>query len=159
MGSAAFNVIIMHGHSDEWKKIDKMLGDLGFTARVLIREYTANTIFEHLRDIVWDEIHAAIILLSCDDLTTGQKYRARQNVVFELGYCFGAFDSLDDRGIYTANDALVIVAENGVELFSDIDGLKRIDYEKGRLGRRKKEIQEAITHSYKKASQYYRELR
>ena len=33
MGSAAFNVIIMHGHSDEWKKIDKMLGDLGFTAR------------------------------------------------------------------------------------------------------------------------------
>ena len=55
------------------EKIDKMLGDLGFTARVLIREYTANTIFEHLRDIVWDEIHAAIILLSCDDLTTGQK--------------------------------------------------------------------------------------
>ena len=42
-------------------------------------------------------------------------------MVFELGYRFGAFDSLDDRGIYTANDALVIVAENGVELFSDID--------------------------------------
>ena len=54
-------------------------------------------------------------------------------MVFELGYCFGAFDSLDDRGIYTANDALVIVAENGVELFSDIDGLKRIDYEKAGL--------------------------
>jgi predicted nucleotide-binding protein len=154
-----FNVIIMHGHSDEWKKVDSIVKELEFTPRVLIREYTANTIFEHLRDIVWDEIHAAVIILSCDDLTSENKYRARQNVIFELGYCFGAFDSLDDRGVYTGNDAMIIVAENGVELFSDIDGLKRIVYEKGKLGRKKAELQEAVSKSYKKAKNYYRELK
>ena len=52
MGSAAFNVIIMHGHSDEWKRLTKCWATFGFTRPVLIREYTANTIFEHLRDIV-----------------------------------------------------------------------------------------------------------
>ena len=85
-------------------------------------------------------------------LQQGKKYRARQNVVFELGYCFGAFDSLDDRGIYTANDALVIVAENGVELFSDIDGLKRIDYEKAGLVAEKKKYRRPLPTPKKPAN-------
>jgi hypothetical protein len=44
--------------------------------------------------------------------------RARQNVVLEVGYCFGAFDSLPDKASYKRKNELIIVAENVVELFA-----------------------------------------
>jgi predicted nucleotide-binding protein len=54
----------------------------------------------------------------------------RQNVVFELGYCFGAFYRLPNIARYKPKHALFVVAEKGVELFADIDGLTRIEYKR-----------------------------
>jgi predicted nucleotide-binding protein len=81
--------------------------------------------------------------------------RARQNVVFELGYCFGAFDSLPNIAPYKAKDALIIIAEKDVELFADINGLTRIEYESGKIGEKKKFIQDTVIRTYTKARKYY----
>jgi len=160
MAEKDFNVIIMHSIANpEWEKIETIIAEAGYKPRALFREYGADTIFNDLRDIIWDEIHCALILLSGDDLTRENKYRARQNVVFELGYCFGAFDSLRAKARYRPKDALIIVAENDIELFSDIEGLRKILYDKGKLEQKKGEIQNALNNSYSKASQYYEDLK
>ena len=155
MAKEDFNIIIMHGHTDEYKTLAGYIEEAGHTPRVLIDEYKADTIFNHLRDIIWEEIHCAIVLLTADDEYKGVKQRARQNVVFELGYCFGAFDSLDEEGKYHAGHAIIVIAEKGVELFSDIDGLKRIEFEEGKIANRKEMIMEAINEAYKRAKKFY----
>ena len=81
--------------------------------------------------------------------------RARQNVVFELGYCFGAFDSLPNIALYKPKDAIIVVAEKGVELFADITGLTRIEYESGKILEKKAFILECLMRSYNKARKYY----
>jgi predicted nucleotide-binding protein len=92
------------------------------------------------------------------DDKVGKTARARQNVVFELGYCFGAFDSLDDRGKYLAEDAVIVVAETGVEWFADIEGLMRIEFKRHRLADEKDAILKNLKSAYKKARKFYPEL-
>ena len=145
----------MHGHSKDYLEIKKIISDCEFSPRILIEEYGADTIFENLRDLIWDEVHCVIVILTKDDEMLGGNKRARQNVVFELGYCFGAFDSLPDIASYKPKDALIVVAEKDVELFADISGLTRIEYETGKIGEKKDFILECLRRSYTKAKKYY----
>lgn len=153
-----FNVIVVHGHGSEWRKIKRYIQQAGFTARVLDEEYKAGVILNRWRNLVWDEIHCAVIVMTRDDRIASQRYRARQNVIFELGYCFGAFDSLDDDGSYTAEDAIIVVAEDGVERFANIDGLTTIQFRKGQLGRQRKVFVSAIQAAFQQGQTFYPEL-
>lgn len=150
-----FQVAIMHGHSDDYKIIKQIINECKFTARILIDEFFADTIFENLRELIWKDIHCVIIILTKDDEMKDGLKRARQNVVFELGYCFGAFDSLPDNAPYKAKNALIIIAEKDIELFADIDGLAPIQFETGKILDRKEFIVQALKKSYKKAKAYY----
>src|SRR4051794_35075657 len=96
MGKRNFDVAIMHGHSKDYLKVKEIVSDCGFSARILIEEYGADTIFKNLRNLIWDDVHCVIVILTKDDEMLDGNKRARQNVIFELGYCFGAFDSLSD---------------------------------------------------------------
>ncbi len=155
MGKKNFQVAIMHGHSKDYLEIKKIINECEFSPRILIEEYGADTIFENLRDLIWDEVHCVIVILTKDDEMLGGNKRARQNVVFELGYCFGAFDSLPDIAPYKPKDALIVVAEKDVELFADINGLTRIEYESGKIAEKKDFILECLRRSYTKAKKYY----
>ena len=95
-----FNVAIIHGRTRTRKSIENYVRELGFIPRILMNEYSAETIFTRFRDLIWADIHCAVVLLTADDLIANDKRRARQNVVFELGYCFGAFDSIPDDADY-----------------------------------------------------------
>jgi predicted nucleotide-binding protein len=150
-----FQVAIMHGHSKEYTNVRKYIEKSGFTSRILIDEYNADTIFENLRNLIWDDIHCVIVILSCDDTTNENKKRARQNVVFELGYCFGAFDSLPDSASYKASDAIIVLAEEDIELFADIDGLRKIYFQKDRIEEKKETIIKALERSFEKAKIHY----
>ena len=150
-----FQVAIMHGHSKDYLEVKKYVAQCGFSPRVLTEEYSANTIFENFRNLIWDEIHCVIVILTRDDEMSNGIMRARQNVVFELGYCFGAFDSLFNAASYQPSDALIILAEKGVEIFADIDGLTRIEYEPGAIKSKKKFITDCIAISHAKAKRYY----
>lgn len=152
-----FHVGIMHGHSKDYKELKSYIQEAGFTPRVLIEEYSANTIFDNFRDLVWWHLHCTIILLTKDDKMFSGKYRARQNVIFELGYCFGAFDSLSDNARYSSKEAIIIISERGVQLFADIHGVTRIDFKCGKLCDKKDFIMAAIQRTYLKAKKFYKE--
>ena len=156
-----FNVVIMHGHSNAWIKVEKWVKEAGYKPRVLKKEFTAAAIFDRLRDVIWDEIHCVVIIMSADDKTPEGLFRARQNVVFEMGYCFGAFDSLDDNDVYNAEQAILFLKEENVELFADIHGLTYIEYTNRNLWRLKQRFIELLDDRYQKAKQvpYYRELK
>jgi predicted nucleotide-binding protein len=157
---AKFNVLVLHGHGDEWKTIQQYVEECGFTARVLMQEPANGVLFNRFRDVVWDDIHCAIVLMTKDDRIAGRKrsFRARQNVVFELGYCFGAFDSLPDHGDYEATNAVIVVEEEDVERFANIEGLVAIRFAPDRLSDQKARIVQALEYAYKKAKSFYDDL-
>lgn len=155
MGKKHFQVAIMHGHNEDYKKIKKYVTDCNFSSRILMEEYNADVIFENLRNLIWDDVHCVIVILTKDDEMKDGSKRARQNVVFELGYCFGAFDSLPNSATYKPKDALIVIAERDVELFADINGLTRIVYDSGKIDEKEEFIKECLTRSYKKAKKYF----
>jgi predicted nucleotide-binding protein len=155
-----FNVLVLHGHGDGWQTIQEYVQECGFTARVLMQEPANGVLFNRFRDVVWYEVHCAIVLMTKDDRIAGRKgsFRARQNVVFELGYCFGAFDSLPDDEDYEATNAVIVVEEEGVERFANIEGLVAIRFAPDRLSDQKDRITQALEHAYKKAKAFYEDL-
>ncbi len=155
MRKKTFNVIIMHGRSTAWRVVKEFVEEAGYTARILMTEPGGGTIFDRLRSVIWDEIHCAVIVLSGDDLGTRSRKRARQNVVFELGYCYGAFDSLPDDATYGAEDAIIVLEERGVEPFSDIGGLRTVRFSKGNIRNEKAEFLKHLNHAFAKADDYY----
>ena len=61
----------------------------------------------------------ALILLTKDDEQKNDAVRARQNVIHELGFFQGKYGRKN----------VVLLAEKGVELFSNISGIVRIEFE------------------------------
>lgn len=149
-----FQVLILHGHSDEWKKLKNMVESFGFKARELAGEYIATTIFEQLHQAM-GEVSSVIILMSADDQTNDNKLRARQNVIFEMGFCFGAFDFYDESKKYNSKDAIIVLSSDSVESFANIDGLKKMIYEPRKLGLKRYEIQRFLETAYEKAIQIW----
>lgn len=161
MAKSDFNVVIMHGRSTAWKAVKKMVAQLGYTPRVLMLEPGGGAIFDRLRNVIWDEIHCAVIVLTRDDPGTRKRRRARQNVVFELGYCYGAFDSLTKKSGYSAEDAVIVVEEQGVESFSDIHGLRTVRFKKGGIAAIEQDLSRHLKHAFERARKvkWYPELR
>lgn len=132
-------VFLVHGHDEAAKyQVARVLRQLTGTEPVILDEQASRgrTLVEKFEQHA-NSARYAVVLLTPDDVGGPQDGaphpRARQNVVFELGYFVGALG----RGY-------VAVLNNGVERPSDIDGLVYIPYPIGhwsvRLG---KEMQAA----------------
>jgi predicted nucleotide-binding protein len=123
-------VFIVHGHG-EALKIDtaRTVEHLGLTAIILHeREDYGRTIIEKFEQEA-SSIGFAIILLTADDVAVSKKdlekekkekgysakynSRARQNVVFEMGYFIGKLNRAH----------VFLLLENGVEKPGDLDGI------------------------------------
>lgn len=125
-GEAAATIFLVHGHDDAAKhEVARFIQDVTRQSPVILDEKPneGRTIVEKF------EKHAAatsyaVVLLTPDDVgriagapPEENSGRARQNVVFELGYFFGRLG----RG-------KVCVLNAGVEKPSDVDGLVYISY-------------------------------
>lgn len=155
MGRKHFNVVIMHGNKDEYKIVKKIVVGLGFNAIVLKETFDGSLLLERVRNTVWKYAHCAVIVMSPDDITKDGKFRARQNVVFELGYCLASFDSIPDSFWY---NAVIVLKEKSVESFSDIGGMQFIEYERSVSNNEKLILSEALNSAFSKARKYYPEL-
>jgi predicted nucleotide-binding protein len=146
-----FTVAIMHGRSKEYLKIKKLVKDKQFQAAVLMEEFGGKVILDNLKGVIWDRAHCAVIVMSPDDkLESG--YRARQNVIFELGYCIAAFDSIKRKYRYPA---VIIVKEQSVEKFADIDGLQYIAYTREISTTVLRKIGKALEQTFERAAEFY----
>lgn len=117
-------VFIVHGHDDALKQeAARLIEKQGLEAIILSEQANGgNTIIEKIEQN--SDVDAAICLFTGDDYgkaksASKEKMRARQNVVFEAGYFMGKLGRKN----------VIIVAEEDLELPSDMQGVVYIDTE------------------------------
>ena len=126
------NVFIIHGHDDRatWELKNYIQNTLGLPQPIILHEQPnlGRTIIEKLQDEA-EEVGIAFVLLTPDDLiakprqNNEQKRRARQNVIFEMGFFFGLLGRRTGR--------VILLHKGRIELPSDIHGLVYIDVSNG----------------------------
>ncbi len=112
-------VFIVHGHDGELKeKVARRLEQQGIEAIILSEQANrGKTIIEKLE--AYSDVRVAIALFTQDDLGAAkeekenEKYRARQNVVFEAGYFMG----------YLGRENTIIIVDENVEIPGDLSGM------------------------------------
>jgi predicted nucleotide-binding protein len=115
-------IFISHGYNEliELKTKDFIERRLGIPTIVLGDQPSQGlTIVEKLEKAT-KQCSFAVILMTKDDEQKNDSARARPNVVHELGFSQGRFGRKN----------VVLIAERGVELFSNISGIVRIDFER-----------------------------
>lgn len=117
-------IFIVHGHNDGIKyEVAQTLNKLGLTPIILHEQVSENkTIIEKIEN--FSDVKFAIIILSDDDHGNSKKStelnpRARQNVVFEMGYFMG---------ILGRKNVCCIVNNGDLEKPSDINGIVYLNY-------------------------------
>lgn len=121
-----FVVFIIHGKSKKWKKVKEYINKvLNFATLVLIEEANQGNLTDLFKDAVWEECDCAVAIMSPDDQMRSGRYRARQNVLYEIGYCQGLWDHYYQE---SALEPVIIIKERRVELNSDLSGYKYISY-------------------------------
>ncbi|WP_050748579.1 TIR domain-containing protein [Halothermothrix orenii] len=117
-------VFIVHGHNIEVKEtVARTIEKLGLEAVILNeRPNTGQTIIEKLENN--SDVGFAIILLTPDDLGKAKseddyKYRARQNVLVEMGYFIAKL----------GREKVCPIFLEEVELPSDFDGILYVPYD------------------------------
>lgn len=118
--TASRKVFIVHGHDGTMKlAVEKTLSQLGLTPIILHEQSNkGKTIIEKFEHYSAD-IGFAIVLLSPDDtvIVDGEeKARARQNVIFELGYFIAKLGRHNVVALYNNKD-------REIELPNDISGV------------------------------------
>lgn len=118
-------IFVVHGRDDKSRlELCNLLKDDFNLEPVVLQDKPNNSIetiiskFERLAS----ECSAAIVLFTPDDEAEGNK-RARQNVIFELGYFLGRFSDANDRKI-------IVLKKGNVEIPSDISGVMYLEYNK-----------------------------
>ncbi len=111
-------IFIVHGHDGELKEaVARVIEKQDISAIILSEQANGGrTIIEKFEDN--SDVGGAICLFTADDIgkdkdLKDEKKRARQNVVFEAGYFMGKL----------GRDHIVIIAESGIEMPSDLDGI------------------------------------
>lgn len=112
-------VFVVHGHDGELKeKVARRLEQQGIEAIILSEQANrGKTIIEKLE--VYSDVHVAIALFTQDDIGAAkdekenEKYRARQNVVFEAGYFMG----------YLGRENTIIIVDENIEIPGDLSGM------------------------------------
>jgi len=118
--SASNRVFVVHGHDSGTKEtVARFLGTLGLVPVILHEQPNqGRTIIEKFE--AYADVAFAVVLLTPDDrggtsatLYEGQKPRARQNVILELGYFLGRLGRAHVCALY----------EEGTEIPSDFQGV------------------------------------
>jgi predicted nucleotide-binding protein len=122
------DVFVVHGHDDAIKhEVARFIERIGLNPIILSEQTSGNrTIMEQLEK--YSQISFAVVLLTPDDVgypkeTKPKKvqFRARQNVIFELGFFIGSLGRSRVRSLYT----------DGVEILSDYHGVIYIKIDSG----------------------------
>lgn len=122
-GAGSNKVFIVHGHDDDaLQGLARFLEKLKLEPIVLREQPNqGRTIIEKYEDIA-SEVGFAVVLLTPDDVgaaktATEQNQRARQNVIFELGYFAG----------HLGRGRVCLLRKGSVEIPSDLYGVLYID--------------------------------
>ena len=131
-GTIGLKSFIVHGHDETTKlELKNFLQNRLYLAEpIILHEMPSvgRTVIEKFEDYA-DEVDLVFVLLTPDDRATGKhesnaiKRRARQNVIFEMGYFLGR--------LRRRRGAVILLYKGNPELPSDISGLIPIDISNG----------------------------
>lgn len=124
-------IFIVHGHDDTPKREleDFLQNSLKLGTPIILHEQPSfgRSVIEKLEDVA-NEIEVVFVLLTPDNVVSVSSAstparRARQNVIFELGYFLGKLERKRGR--------VILLHKGQLELPSDISGLTYIDITNG----------------------------
>ncbi len=138
--SQIFRVFISHGISGLRKKVKQFVEEkLSFATEVLVDRFSGAVIFDKLEDDAWD-CDCAVVIMTPDDPQPGaQMFRARQNVVHEIGYL---------QGMFRDRELVVVLKEATVESFSNLHGLEYIEFSGSRIAPAFLKLRQALEDIY-----------
>lgn len=117
-------IFIGHGRKSDWIEL---ANHLNYKHGYNIEAYETGARAGHtIRDVLeymLDNSSFALLVLTGEDLMTDEKIRARQNVIHEAGLF---------QGRLGFNRAIMVV-EEGIENFSNVDGIQQIRFTKGNI--------------------------
>ncbi len=119
-------IFIVHGHDEvlRYKLKDYLQNILGYPEPIILSEIASSgrTIIESFEE---ETEHAGLVfaLLTPDDFMNDASMRARQNVIFELGYFIGKLGRKSGR--------VIVLVKGNVDIPSDLSGILYIHIDKG----------------------------
>lgn len=119
------NVFVVHGRSQgDRDKLAKIITELGCVPKILALEpRNGGTIIEEFERLASNCVFAFVVMTPDDpmanELDENEKYRARQNVIFEMGWFFSFLGRSRTRLLYKGD----------IELPTDVTGILYIKYE------------------------------
>ncbi len=136
-------VFIVHGHHDEMKlAVASLISKLSLTPIILHEQPNkGRTIIEKFERLS-EDVGFAIVLLSADDAMSDGKYRARQNVILELGYFIAKLGRENVIALYDTSSS-------EIEIPSDITGILYEPYDNPNGTWRLEVVQELKAANYK----------
>ena len=120
------DIFVVHGHDKELKQsVARTLEKLGLNPIILHEKPNkGRTIIEKFSD--YSNVEFAVVLLSPDDIaravnSENESYRARQNVVFELGFFLGKLGRDRVASIYRQHENFEMPSDYNGVLFLEFD--------------------------------------
>lgn len=132
--SIARRVFIAYGHTEDWKELKKMLRRWSLDAvHFESEEVTGETIPDRWKSMI-DQSRFAFAVMTPDDKLANGKWRARQDVIHEIGLCHARL-GLQNTAILLAH---------GTEPFSNMDGVNYIPFERGNIRKTGRKIKRLL---------------
>lgn len=129
-------VFVGHGHNKLWNEVirflkdDLKIEDVNYFER---DSHAGRSIADALRDFR-KETNFAIIVMTAEDETAQKTKRTRQNVIHEIGFFQGKLGF----------EKVAILKQDGVESFSNIDGLQYISFSENNISQTFYELQKML---------------
>lgn len=136
-------IFIVHGHDETaiYELKDYLQNTLGFPEPTVLSSvaWKNRTVIEAFEEEA-EQVSLVFVLMTPDDIQGDGQFRARQNVVFELGYFLGRLGRRNGRTI--------VLLRGDVEMPSDISGMLYIRFDHGILAAGE-EIRRAVNAALK----------
>lgn len=129
------SVFIGHGHKDDWKIIKGMLEHWNVEVEEFNEEPVAGeSVTQRLKTMLERSRFAFLVMTAEDEVgqktANGKRLQARMNVVHEIGLFQGRLGS----------EYAIVLRERQAQVFSNLDGINRIDYDTGKIAALEQEI-------------------
>lgn len=117
-------IFIGHGRKDDWNELANHLNyKHGFQIEAYETGARAGHVIRDILESMLENSSFALLVLTGEDVMADEKVRARQNVIHEVGLF---------QGRLGFNRAILLV-EEGIENFSNMDGIQQIRYSRGNI--------------------------
>jgi predicted nucleotide-binding protein len=127
-------VFIGHGGSSQWRELKDYVQDLGVPVDEFNRVPTAGySTIARLGEML-DSAAMAFLVMTAEDETPDGGFRARQNVIHEVGLFQGRLDF----------DKAIVMVEEGCDDFSNIHGLTQVRYPRGNISAKFHEVRAVL---------------